>query len=617
MPLISNSLRTLSAALITAALVITLLVVGRDILMPLALSVIACFILVPMVRWLTQVKFPEWLAVTTVVGLVSAVLLGASIALSSQLLSLAAELPAYRTNVVEKVRSVSASSAPSGIVSRAIDAVSTYRTMISRELHIGEDPAAAPGAQTSPPATDEAAKRTIIVTSDESSGWRGLSILAEPLAQTALTFLFTLFLLLQYRDLRDRVVRVLGTENMSETTAAMSDAGERLSDLFIGQLILNAGFGFVVGCALLLIGVPNAALWGVVAFVMRFVPFIGIFIAAIPPILLAAAVDPGWTKAIMTLVLFLVGEPIMGQVLEPLVLGKRAGLSPFAMVLSASFWTSVWGPIGLVLAAPLTLLIVVLGKYVPELSFVSVLLGNEPPLSKPYDFYHRLLSGDAMAASKQIEEEEEGRPVAHAIDEIIFPALLLAENDRRRGRLDTEDLDELEATIDKIVKARCPERAEIESPQVIIVPARGSVDILATRFAECVANEELPDSTLGLTHASGLTALSEVDASYHPEVVAINTVGGISERTIAILTKRARAIFPNARIVVLDFTKSLGSSYSSARQHNSEPVFNLMADFLRSVRTNALKANAVEARADSSAEVTASNIVQAPARAHS
>ena len=439
MPLIANSLKNLSAALITAALIIAAIVLGRDILVPLALAGISCFVLVPIVRCLRNKCVPNGVAQGIVLFAVFAILSAASYGLSSQLLSLAADLPAYRTNVLEKVRSIVGTSVPSGLVGRAIDAVESYQEMLNRELRLGSEqasPTQPPPDQPTDPKPEN--KVQIIKEQGDSSTWYGLRILAEPLAQAALTFLFVLFLLMQYKDLRDKVVRVFGVDNMTETTAAMSDAGDRLTALFTGQALLNASFGFVVTCVLLILGVPNAPLWGVVAFVMRFVPFVGSYIAAVPPVLLAAAVDPGWTKALCTAALFAIGEPIMGQVLEPLVLGRRAGLSPFAMVLSTSFWTLAWGPIGLVLAAPITLVLVVLGKYIPDLEFLTVLLGDEPPLSQQQDLYHRFLSGDVYAAMSQIEElGDESSPEA-VLDAVVFPALKLAARDRKRGRLDSE-----------------------------------------------------------------------------------------------------------------------------------------------------------------------------------
>ena len=584
MPLIANTLRTLSAALVTAAILVAALVFGREILVPLALAVISCFVLVPLVRWLEQRSIPEWLSVATVVTVVTGILLAASLALSSQLLSLAADLPAYKTNVVEKVRTVVGGSISTGIITRAIDAVESYQEMLEDELKLA--PAKLPEATEAPP--DPNTKVIVAKTKDQSNGikWSELTILTAPLTQIALTFLFTLFLLLQYKDLRDRVVRVVGTDNMSETTAAMSDAGERLSDLFITQTILNASFGFFVGCVLLIIGVPNAPLWGVLTFVMRFVPYIGSYISAIPPILLAMAVDPGWDKAIATVALFAIGEPIMGQVVEPFVLGKRAGLSPFAMVLSASFWTLLWGPIGLVLAAPLTLVLVVIGRYIPSLEFVTVLLGDEPPLSDQQEFYHFLLSGDAYAAADQLEEAKETMPLGEVGDTIVIPALKLAALDRRRGRLDQEAVKELEETVEEVLTTRWPAKAS-DDAYVLVIPARGAIDVLGARFAASALNESEPNSTKAVTQASGLTALSNyssLTSDEQPQTVAIVSVSGIPEKQLKHIASRAEKTFPGSRIILLDLTE--GSAGIGSGNHGSSRLtsFNRFSEFLASAR---------------------------------
>jgi predicted PurR-regulated permease PerM len=584
MPLIANTLRTLSAALVTAAILVAALVFGREILVPLALAVISCFVLVPLVRWLEQRSIPEWLSVATVVTVVTGILLAASVALSSQLLSLAADLPAYKTNVVEKVRTVVGGSISTGIITRAIDAVESYQEMLEDELKLA--PAKLPEATEAPP--DPNTKVIVAKTKDQSNGikWSELTILTAPLTEIALTFLFTLFLLLQYKDLRDRVVRVVGTDNMSETTAAMSDAGERLSDLFITQTILNASFGFFVGCVLLIIGVPNAPLWGVLTFVMRFVPYIGSYISAIPPILLAMAVDPGWDKAIATVALFAIGEPIMGQVVEPFVLGKRAGLSPFAMVLSASFWTLLWGPIGLVLAAPLTLVLVVIGRYIPSLEFVTVLLGDEPPLSDQQEFYHFLLSGDAYAAADQLEEAKETMPLGEVGDTIVIPALKLAALDRRRGRLDQEAVKELEETVEEVLTTRWPAKAS-DDASVLVIPARGAIDVLGARFAASALNESEPNSTKAVTQASGLTALSNyssLTSDEQPQTVAIVSVSGIPEKQLKHIASRAEKTFPGSRIILLDLTE--GSAGIGSGNHGSSRItsFNRFSEFLASAR---------------------------------
>jgi predicted PurR-regulated permease PerM len=581
MPLLANSLRTLSAALVVAALVIATLVLGRAVLVPLALAVIGCFILVPIVRWLEEHSVPEWLSVFSVVVATTGLLLGASIALSSQLLSLTAELPAYRSNVMDKVHAVIGSSAPSGVVSRAIDAVETYQKMLNRELKLGGEQSTEPDGK---PET-----KVVVAQETTSDTWYGIQILAEPLAQMALTFLFTLFLLAQYRDLRDRIVRVFGTDNMTETTSAMSDAGERLSALFTGQVMLNASFGVFVGCVLMIVGVPNAPLWGVVAFVMRFVPFIGVYVAAIPPILLAAAVDPGWTKAICTLALFAIGEPVMGQVLEPFFLGKRAGLSPFAMIIAASFWTLIWGPIGLVLAAPLTLVVVVLGRYIPDLEFVSVLLGDEPPLSEQQEFYHRLLSGDSYAANDQIEEARDTSSSEAVLDNLVFPSLHFAVIDRRRGRFDDETMKELEESIGDVASESFPDVGK-DDAAVLIVPVRGVFDTFAARFMVGAINARVPGAAYAVLGASGLTALSSVDPGRvsAPKNLVFITVAGVAEKALAFMAKKGAEKFPNAQVAILDLTRTAGHISVSSRGDAQAQVFNRLADLIVSLNLDTL-----------------------------
>jgi hypothetical protein len=371
---------------------------------------------------------------------------------------------------------------------------------------------------------------------------------------------------------------------MSETTAAMSDAGDRLTDLFTAQVILNASFGLVVGCVLLILGVPNAPLWGVVAFAMRFVPFVGSYLAAIPPLLLAAAVDPGWTKAICVLALFLIGEPIMGQVLEPLVLGKRAGLSPFAMVLATSFWTLAWGPIGLVLAAPVTTVLVVLGKYIPDLEFITVLLGDEPPLSAQQELYHRFLSGDVYGAITQIENAEETSSREAVLDTVVFPVLNLAARDRRRGRVDPESAKELEETIAEVV-SRSEGSEEPDNEQILFIPVRGHFDELAAKFAAAGVNAEKLGTARAVGEASGLTAVSsltDVEATKHVEMVVFITAVGLSEKLVGVMAKKASGRFPAARVVFLDLASPVGSVPPDRSGKDRLQTFRLFADLLAS-----------------------------------
>jgi len=576
MPLIADSLRNLSAALVTAALIIAAIVLGRDILVPLSLAGVSCFVLVPAVTWLKRRCVPDGFAEGIVLFTAMAFISVASFGLSSQLLSLAAELPAYRANVLEKVRAIIGPSVPSGLVGRAIDAVESYQQMINSELQLGAEPTSGP--QPAPP--QDKNKVQIVKDQSESTALYGLQILAEPLTQAALTFLFTLFLLMQYRDLRDRIVRIFGVDHMTDTTAAMSDAGDRLVALFTGQVILNASFGTFVGVILFVLGVPNAPLWGVVAFVMRFVPFVGSYIAAIPPILLAAAVDPGWTKALCTLAVFAIGEPIMGQMLEPLVLGRRAGLSPFAMVLATSFWTLAWGPMGLILAAPITIILVVLGKYIPDLEFITVLLGDEPPLSERQDLYHRFLSGDVYAALEQIEDAQKNASYANVLDRLIFPAVKLGVRDVRRGRLDKESLSELAETVENVAQKLSSSRPAAK-PSIMIIPMRGELDELATRFAVDAINRDHSGLASGITESSGLAALAFLADSQPEQLqkVVLLTVTGLADGMIRIIVDRARTLFPDAEVTVLDLTERRVPLANTAPDSERPEKFTSFASF--------------------------------------
>lgn len=597
MPLLADSLRSLQASLTIFAVVVAGLVLGKEILIPMALATIFAFILAPLIRRMTQWHVPHALAASVVfVGAIAGIV-GGSVVISAQLLELAASLSSYRTNIVEKVRSVSGGARETGIITRATQAVEHLEEAVRREISgrdAPEAPAAGktalpapaidrpptPGASVGPRAQDGGSAEAQKTTPPPQAAPAGSPAAADhgfmssverwlsPIGQTALTLLFTVFLLFQYQDLRDRLVRIAGVDNLSGTTAAMTDAGQRLSRMFLVQAAMSAGYGIVITLALLLIGVPNAVLWGVLAGLMRFVPFVGVFIAAVPPVLLAAGVDPGWTMVIATLVLYAVGEFTMGNIVEPLVLGKQGGISPFAMVVAASFWTLVWGPAGLLLAAPLTLVLVVLGRYVPGLEFFSVMLGDEAALSPEEEFYGRLLTRDSVAATEQVTEIAEASSLIHAADEVVLPGLGLAAFDQRRGRLVGERMQHIRETMSEVaIVAEAEEeaadtgaridgdRGDKERPRALFVPARGDVDALANLFAARALQATSDWDIASVHNSSGLTALSSragLERDARIDALVIVTVGGIDRRHLDILSKRAVQGFPGTRVIVLD-----------------------------------------------------------------
>ena len=264
--------------------------------------------------------------------------------------------------------------------------------------------------------------------------------------------IFVIFILLQREELRDRSIRLLASSDVQRATAAMKDAAERLSKYFLSQLLINSAYGIFIAAALWLLGVPSPIAWGILATLMRFVPYIGSFIAAAPPLLLAAAVEPGWSTFLLTGALYLVSELAMGQVVEPLVYGHGTGLSPIAVVLSTVFWTWIWGPLGLLLAMPLTLCLVVLGRHVEGLQFFSVMLGDEPALTQEQTFYQRALAGDSAEATYQAEVVLKDEPLQAYLDDVALKGLQLAERDRERGILDDDSLNRIETAARELME---------------------------------------------------------------------------------------------------------------------------------------------------------------------
>jgi predicted PurR-regulated permease PerM len=381
--------------LIIAALIVLLLSVGREILEPLVIASLLAFILSPIIRRLRQWgiwRLPSvLLTVLFALGVLS--VLGTVIAL--QIAQLAESLPTYETNLRAKVRSLGGGALTSGPLERASGTLKELQKEITRAA---------------PPASDAGQKPLVVeVRQPEPKGLESIANLVRPLlsplAMTALVVLFLVFILLQREDIRDRFLRLAGTADLQRTTAALDDAASRLSRFFLMQTLLNSGFGLVIAAGLWLIGVPNAVLWGIFAGLMRFVPFIGGIIAAFFPVLLAAAVDPGWSMVVATAGLFLVAEPLAGHVVEPLLYGQHTGLSPVAIVVSTLFWTLLWGPIGLLLATPLTVCLVVLGRHIEALRFIEVLLGDEPALEPHERFYQRLLASDDTEAADMAERQ--------------------------------------------------------------------------------------------------------------------------------------------------------------------------------------------------------------------
>ncbi len=435
------SLLSAVATAILAAIIVMVLYFGRDIIIPIALAILLSFVLAPLVGLLQRIRIPRGLSVVSVVVIAFALIFALGSLLATQLAQLAGDLPRYQSTISEKIQSFRETTAGRGTLERASDMLKDLSKELDKPNEAAKNAATTLGPGASPQTVPPKPVPVQVLQPDPGalqSLQSLISPLLHPLATTGIIVIFVIFILLQREDLRNRLIRLAGSHDLQRTTAALDDAASRLSRLFLLQLLLNGTFGVVIGIGLWVIGVPSAILWGILAGVLRFVPYIGAFIGAAFPLALALAVDPTWSMLLWTVALFVVVEPIVGHVIEPMVYGHSTGLSPVAVVASATFWTALWGPIGLVLATPLTVCLVVLGRHVERLEFLDVMFGDRPALSPPEIFYQRMLAGDPTEAAEKAEEFLKERSLSSYYDEVALKGLQLAQADAERGALDQE-----------------------------------------------------------------------------------------------------------------------------------------------------------------------------------
>jgi predicted PurR-regulated permease PerM len=471
------------ATAIIAVIIIMMLYFGRDIIIPIALAILLSFVLAPLVGLLQRIRVPRGLAVVSVVLFAFALIFAMGSLLASQLTQLAGDLPRYQSTISEKIQSFRDTRAGRGTLERA----SGMLKDLSKELDKPKDSSSSAGAAPAARPAAQAPPVPVEVRQPDPSALESLqsliSPLLHPLATTGIIIIFVIFILLQREDLRNRVIRLAGSADLQRTTAALDDAAGRLSRLFLTQLLLNGTFGLVIGVGLWLIGIPSAGLWGMLAAVLRFVPYIGAAIAAAFPLALAVAIDPSWSMLLWTLALFLVVEPIVGHVIEPMVYGHSTGLSPVAVVASATFWTALWGPIGLVLATPLTVCLVVLGRHVERLEFLDVMFGDRPALSPPEIFYQRMLAGDPTEAAEKAEEFLKERSLSSYYDEVALKGLQLAQADAERGALNLERLTKIRDAVSEFT-SNLSDVEDRPPPKV-----NSTTDAEATSAVETVAED--------------------------------------------------------------------------------------------------------------------------------
>ena len=421
-------------AVIAGSCVLAFLYVAQVVLVPIALAVILSLAIAPLVRLLRRLRLGQVGAVLVAAGTLSAGALVVAAVIAVQLAHAAAELPRYEAALLAKVRSI--------------------RARVDEQLVLpGRKDGTSREAATAAPAPDaaDAFMASLPAGNAPSIVSNPLRVLWAPVRMAGITLVVLLFVMLEHEAMRDRFIRLAGVTDLRATTSAINDAGERLSRFLISQFAVNFSVGCVSGIGLALLGFPHATLWAVLTMLLRFVPYVGFITAALSAVLLGAAVEPGWSLALMTLGLYIVIDLVAAQVVEPYLYGHMTGMSPLSVVVAALFWGWIWGPVGLVVSTPITLCLVVAGHHVLSLGFVNILLGDAPGLTLPQRFYQRALSGDSHEIIESARDFLKRRSLAAYCDTVLIPALRLTRHDLASGQLTGDQRQKVRVTAVEVV----------------------------------------------------------------------------------------------------------------------------------------------------------------------
>jgi predicted PurR-regulated permease PerM len=423
-------------AVVVAVVAIVTLYFARIVLIPFALALLFTFILTPVVKLLERIHFGRIPSALLVVLLSLGACGAVGWTVAKQFSQVVNQLPDYKANIRTKLTSLHWRSP------HALDNASQTMTEISKDL------ATAPTGQHSGDATlthptllrptPEAKPIPVEVVKPPALPLESMQNVLGLLASVLIVLVFTIFMLIRREDLRNRLISLAGDGNLHLVTQTLDDASARVSRYLLLQFVVNTCYGVFIGTCLHFIGLPGALLWGVIVGTLRFLPYIGPPLGGIMPLLLSLAVFDGWTRPLMVLALFVITELIVSNLLEPLLYGIHTGISSLAILVAAIFWTAIWGPIGLVLSTPLTVCLLVVGRHVPRLRFLQILLGDEPALTPDSRFYQRLLAMDHEEARQVLEKCLEGKTLEELYDSVLIPALSLAEQDRHQNRLEDE-----------------------------------------------------------------------------------------------------------------------------------------------------------------------------------
>ncbi len=562
----SNSSRTLSQllAVVVTVVLITVLYLAKTVILPLALAMLLTFVLAPVVTWLERARLPRTVAIAVVMLAAGAVLGCAGWTVFKQLVQVTDAIPSYTTNIQEKIQSFQQPKTTSfGRAQRELDNLSKQISdwssgFTSDQGHAGAVELGLPNHPVSVREVGGSQGRL-----DALSGVLGVVV------SVVLVAVFTFFMLLQREDLRNRLIRLSGQGHLHLMTQAMDDTSHRVSRYLSLQSLVNIGFGLIVFVALHFIALPHALLWGALAGLLRFIPYIGAPIGAFLPTALSLAVFNGWTKTLLIMAIFFCLELFTANFLEPQVYGKHTGLSSLAILVAAIFWALIWGPIGLILSVPLTVCLVVLGAYVPSLQFLTVLLGDQPVMQPGAHYYQRLLANDQREASQVLETHLKDTSLEDLYDTVLIPALNLAEQDRHRNALDDSTVDFITQTTKDLVEefslrvdhpmsvgssahqgplATLGDIPGTDSKKIACLPVRDDADeVVGIMLAQLLDRAGYSAMAIPIGSVDGMLAEA---ANAEPEIVCLSALPPYAVSHARSIYRRLRMQRPKLKIII-------------------------------------------------------------------
>ncbi len=582
-------LRSAAGAVVLFA-AIAALYFARAILIPFAFALTLTFLLTPVVALLQRIHMGR-LHIGRVLAVLSTVLVsiaatgGVAWIIANQLVDVAYQLPLYRQNIHAKIEAFHIPA--TGQLGQASASVKE----IVQEVTNGDTatPVAPPGGENRKQSKARGAPLAPVavrMVESPSSGWGelrdlGLPIVA-PAGQAGIVVIFTVFMLLQREDLRNRLLRLAGLSQLNLMTQALDDAAGRVSRYILLQFLVNAGFGALFGFGLYCIGVPNPALWGALAGILRIVPYVGTMIAATLPIALSLAVFDGWLKPLLVFLLVAGLEVIIANFLEPWLYGAHVGISSLALLVTAVFWAVLWGPAGLILSTPLTVCAVVLGRYVPQLAFLHILLGDEPVLAAEAQIYQRLLAMDQLEAHTIVSQFLKTRPLVELYDSVLIPALSMAEQDRHKGAIDAVREEFLFLSVNEMI-AEFSEYQPVESSaleddseqhqdtRVLCLPAHDRADeVTASMLAQLLEQKGLPVLSYPIDGPSPYEWMTLIGAR-RSDIVCISALPPYAFAPARAMCKQIKERFPKIKVVVCVWGFSGDTQEAKARFERTQP----------------------------------------------